>query len=94
MSPLDPIGRRALLAAGVLGLATLAACNHHDDDHRDTSMTPPVDTTPSPPVTTDAFIATVSQIIATQNETAEPVSLDGIEATSPETTEPQPLPGP
>ena len=94
MSPLDPTARRALLAVGVLGLASLASCGgHHDDDHRDTSM-PPVGTTQPPPATTDAFISVVSQIAATQDETGEPVSTEGINPTSPETTEPLPLPVP
>jgi hypothetical protein len=87
-------GRRARAAIAVLGLASIvAACSDHDDD-RDHSQSPPVAGTPNPPpVATDAFVAYVAQVVASQDETSEPASTDAVAATAPENTEPQPLPG-
>jgi hypothetical protein len=88
-------GRLPAVATAVAALAvaaTLASCGHSDDDHGG-DMKPPVTETPTPPVaTTDAFITYVSQLVATQDETSEPASVDGVAATAPENTEPQPLP--
>ena len=86
--------RRALAAIAVLGLAALvAACSSHDDD-RDSHQTPPVAGTPTPtPVATDAFITYVTQVVATQDDTGEPGSTEGVAVTAPEDTEPLPVPG-
>jgi hypothetical protein len=79
----------AVLALGM----SLAACNHNDDDdHHGGAMTPPVAETPNPPTVIDAFVTYVIQLVATQDDTGEPVSVDGVTATAPENTEPQPLP--
>jgi type IV pilus biogenesis protein CpaD/CtpE len=87
-------GRLPAVATAVAALAvaaTLASCSNHDDDNG--GAKPPVAETPTPPVaTTDAFITYVSQLVATQDETSEPASVDGVAATAPENTEPQPLP--
>jgi hypothetical protein len=82
----------ATAAAALAVAATLASCSHNDDDRGK----PPVAETPNPPgppvATTDAFITYVSQQVATADETSEPASVDGVAATAPENTEPQPLP--
>jgi hypothetical protein len=88
-------GRRALAAMALLALASLvAACSGHDDDRDHNQAPPPVSGTPNPPpVATDAFVSYVAQVVATQDETGEPASTDGVSATTPEGTEPLPVPG-
>jgi hypothetical protein len=82
---------RALAALAVA--AALVACHHNDDDDRNDMKPPPVAETPAPPVSTaDAFFTYVMQLVSTQDETSEPGSVDGVVATAPENTEPQPLP--
>ena len=80
-------GRLALAALPVL--LALAACGgHHDDDNtggRGGGTTPPV-------ATTDSFVTFVSQQVATQSETSEPLSTEGVNPTVPENTEPVALP--
>lgn len=79
-------GRLALAALPVL--LVLAACGHHHDDDNTGGgggTTPPV-------ATSDAFVTYVSQQVATQSETAEPLSTDGVNPTVPENTEPVALP--
>jgi len=79
-------GRLALAALPVL--LALAACGHHDDDDNTGGgggTTPPV-------ATSDAFVTYVSQQVATQSETAEPQSTDGVNPTVPENSEPVALP--
>jgi hypothetical protein len=79
-------GRLALAALPVL--LALAACgHHHDDDNTGGSggTTPPV-------ATSDAFVTYVSQQVATQSDTAEPLSTDGVNPTVPENSEPVALP--
>jgi hypothetical protein len=93
MTRLQQSARRALAAMAVLGMAaSLVACHHNDDD-RDMGQQPPVGGTPNPPVATDAFVTYVAQVVATQDETSEPASIEGVAVTAPESTEPQPLPG-
>ncbi|WP_323140262.1 hypothetical protein [Massilia phyllosphaerae] len=78
-------GRLALAALPVL--LVLAACgHHHDDDNTGGGGTTP------PGATSDAFVTYVSQQVATQSETAEPLSTDGVNPTVPENTEPVALP--
>ena len=82
----------ATVAAALAVAATLASCGSHDDDVKSPIAETP--SPPSPPVAAgDAFIAYVSQQVATADETSEPASVDAIAATAPEDTEPQPLPG-
>lgn len=89
MTKLHTAARRPFAALALVALAALlGACHHNDDDHR-----PPATETPPPPVATDAFITYVSQQVATQSDTAEPLSTDGVSATTPENTEPLPVPG-
>ena len=78
-------GRLALVALPVL--LALAACGHHDDDdNQGGSGTNP------PGATSDAFVTYVSQQVATQSDTAEPQSTDGVSAPVPENSEPVALP--
>jgi len=79
-------GRLALAALPVL--LALAACGHHHDDDNTGGgggTTPPV-------ATSDAFVTYVSQQVATQSDTAEPLSTDGVNPTVPENSEPVALP--
>ena len=92
MAHLQANKRRALAAMAVIGFAAVLAACHHNDDDDGIGQPPVAETPPPPPATTDAFIAFVTQLIAAPNETGEPVSVDGIAATTPETTEPQPVP--
>lgn len=92
MMPIQQIRRRVRAAVVIAGVAALLAACHHSDDDGGAVVQPPVGETPNPPAATDAFVAYVSQLIATQNDTGEPVSIDGVAATTPETTEPQALP--
>jgi hypothetical protein len=90
MTKLQTMARRPFAALALVALAALlGACHHNDDDDHK----PPVAETPPPPVATDAFVAYVSQQVATQSDSAEPLSTDGVSATAPEDAEPVPVPG-
>jgi hypothetical protein len=90
MTKLLSMTRRPIAALALVSLAALlGACHHSDDDNG--SSTPPVAETPPPAA--DAFITYVSQQVATQSDSAEPVSTDGVTATSPETSEPSAVSG-
>ena len=83
--------RPARVAAGVALAAaalTLVACHSSDnDDGR--PVLPPAAGTP-PVVAADSFITIVKALITVTNETAEPSPIDGVTATAPEATEPEP----
>jgi hypothetical protein len=89
MTKLQTMARRPFAALALVALAALLGACHHNDDDRP----PPVAETPPPPVATDAFIAYVSQQVATQSDSAEPLSTDGVSVTAPEDAEPLPVPG-
>jgi hypothetical protein len=78
-----------LLAAALL----LTACGSSNDDDKVTVPPPPVGTTP-PPVATDTFIQTVMARIASLLDNDEPIVVETIPVTSPEDTEPVPVPTP
>jgi hypothetical protein len=83
--------RPARLAFGMALAAaafTLAACHSSDHDNG-SSTTPPAADTP-PVVVADSFITIVKALITVTNETAEPSPIDGVTATAPETTSPEP----
>jgi nitrous oxide reductase accessory protein NosL len=82
----DHAVKRPRLAALVLA-AALAACHQHDDGIAAAPSESP------DPVATDAFLHYVSQLVAAQSDTADPVPTDAVAATTPDDTEPQPLPG-
>ncbi|SFC33890.1 hypothetical protein [Massilia yuzhufengensis] len=87
-----PLLRRARGAALLLAAAALlTACGSSDDRHETTP--PPVVVTPTPPVSAiDAFFALVRARASQLLDNDEPVEIDSVTATAPETTEPEPLP--
>jgi hypothetical protein len=91
MIKLPSMTRRPFAALALVSLAALlGACHHSDDDNG--NVKPPVAETP-PTAAADAFITYVSQQVATQSDSAEPLSTDGVTATAPETSEPSAVPG-
>lgn len=85
--------RLAFAAAALAASFLLAGCGSDNDDGRSTAAPPgaPVNApTPVPPM--DAFIAFVKAQIASMLDTTEPVSIDSVTETTPETTEPEPVP--
>lgn len=71
----------------------LGACGGSNDRDPVTTTPPPVGTTP-PPVSTDTFFQTVLARVASLLDNDEPVAVDSFPVTSPETTEPEPVPSP
>lgn len=71
----------------------LGACGSSNDrDHvAETPMPPPTGTNP-PPAATDSFFALVAARVASLLDNEEPVAIDAITATTPENTEPEPVP--
>lgn len=85
--------RPARLALGVavaVATLTLAACGSSNNKNGGESVVPPVVDNPNPPVVADSFITIVKALITVTNETAEPSPIDGVTATAPETTAPEP----
>ncbi|MCA1247899.1 hypothetical protein [Massilia sp. MS-15] len=68
----------------------LAACGGSNERER-VAETPPTGTTP-PGTTTDSFFSLVAARVATLLDNDEPVAIDSAVATTPENTEPAPLP--
>jgi hypothetical protein len=69
----------------------LGACGGSNDRDPVATTPPPVGTTP-PPVSTDTFFQTVMARVASLLDNDEPVAIDAIPLTVPETTEPEPVP--
>lgn len=71
----------------------LGACGSSNDrDHvAETPPPPPTGTNP-PPAATDSFFALVAARVASLLDNDEPVAIDAITATTPENTEPEPVP--
>ncbi len=88
MTSMIPRMRNAalLLSAALL----LAACGGSND--RDPVTTPPPTGTTPPPVSTDTFFQTVLARVASLLDNDEPIAIDPIPVTAPETTEPEPVP--
>jgi len=87
------------IRASALALAALlAACGSGGSDNNagqsPVSVAPPPPA-PSPPVAAvpDAFLAYVSQQAVADSDSTEPASVDGVNITTLENTEPQQLPG-
>lgn len=87
MTSMIPRTRNAALLVAVA--LFLGACGGSDND-KSTVPPPPTGTTP-PPVASDTFIDTVRARIASLLETDEPIAVETIPVTSPETTEPEPV---
>lgn len=70
----------------------LGACGSSNDrDHVAETPPPPTGTNP-PPAATDSFFALVAARVASLLDNDEPVAIDAINATTPENTEPEPVP--
>lgn len=69
----------------------LGACSDNDDRKHVTQPPPPTGTMPPPPAA-DSFFSLVASRIASLLDNDEPVAIDTINATTPETTEPEPVP--
>lgn len=89
MTSMTPHMRNAalLLSAALL----LTACGGSNDRDPVATTPPPTSTTP-PPVSTDTFFQTVLARVASLLDNDEPVAIDAIPVTVPETTEPEPVP--
>jgi hypothetical protein len=102
MTRLQSTTLRGLSLAAMAGIVVaLAACGSHNDNDNNgmtkpsSPSAPPVAVTPTPPpAMLDAFIASVMQLVATQDDTSEPISTDTVTATMPEDNEPLALTGP
>lgn len=81
-------GRLALGVAVAASVLTLAACGGSSNNTG--SAVPPIADNPNPPVVADSFITIVKALLTVTNETAEPAPIDGVTATAPETTAPEP----
>lgn len=82
-------GRLALGIVVVAAALTLAACGGSSNNNTGGALPPSADN-PNPPVMADSFITIVKALLTVTNETAEPGTIDGVTATAPETTEPEP----
>lgn len=85
----------SLRVAALVSLALLlGACSSSDDDHASAPPSNPPPTGGTPPTTPvgDSFFEAVLARIQTMTETEEPAPIDTVVVTTPETTEPQPLP--
>lgn len=91
MTSMIPRMRHAALLLSVAVLLT--ACGGSDDDKPVAVTPPPAGTTP-PPVASDTFFQTVLARVASLLDNEEPIVVDTIPVTSPETTEPEPVPTP
>lgn len=83
------------LAVGIAVAAaalTLAACGGGSNDNASNSPVPPTSDNPLPVVTADSFITIVKALITVTDETSEPKPIDGVTATTPDTTAPDPVP--
>ncbi|WP_332878559.1 hypothetical protein [Massilia sp. S19_KUP03_FR1] len=81
-------GRLSLGVAVATAALTLAACGSSNNDTGAT--VPQGGDNSTPPVVADSFINIVKGLFSATNETAEPVSIDGVTASAPETTAPEP----
>lgn len=69
----------------------LGACGGSNDRPHVSEPPPPTGTNPPPPAA-DSFFTLVSQRVASLLDNDEPVATDSVTATTPENTEPEPLP--
>lgn len=91
MTPKHPNRRMRAAALALATAMALAACGGSNDRVHEPgpgggTMPPP------PPVAGDSFFAQVVSRVAALLDNDEPVAIDSVTATTPETTEPEPLP--
>ena len=73
----------------LMGALLLAACGGGSKSPEPVAVQPPP--APAPPMQADAFFASLSGIVNTTSDDAEPGSVDTLAATVPEDSEPQPV---
>lgn len=79
-------------AALLVSLALLlGACSDNDERAHAPAPPPPTGTVPPPPVA-DSFFTLVAARVASLLDNDEPVAVDAATATTPENTEPEPVP--
>ena len=76
-----------LLSAALL----LVACGGSNDREQVTTPTPPTGTV-TPPVSTDSFFQIVLARVSALLDNDEPIPIENVTITVPETTEPEPVP--
>ena len=69
----------------------LGACSDNDERAHAPAPPPPTGTVP-PPQATDSFFALVFARVASLLDNEEPVAIDAATVTTPENTEPEPVP--
>lgn len=69
----------------------LGACSDNDERKHVVAPPPPTGTVPPPP-TADSFFTLVAARVASLLDNDEPVAVDALTATTPENTEPEPVP--
>lgn len=70
----------------------LGACSDNDRHGHAPAPPPPTGTVPPPPPVADSFFTLVAARVAALLDNDEPVAVDAATATTPETTEPEPVP--
>jgi len=70
----------------------LGACGGSNEREHVSTPPPPTGTNPPPPAA-DSFFSLVLSRVASLLDNEEPVATDAVTATTPENTEPEPVPG-
>ncbi|HZR47815.1 MAG TPA: hypothetical protein VFA47_13985 [Candidatus Manganitrophaceae bacterium] len=76
--------KRSLWLAGAIAVLLISGCGGSSDDH-------PPGSAPATSAASDPFTRTVREMVATDPENTEPVSIAKIEVTSSEKAEPESL---
>lgn len=76
----------------LLSVALLLGACGGSNDRDPVATTPPPTSNNPPPVSTDTFFQTVLARIASLLDNDEPIAVEAIPITAPETTEPEPVP--
>ena len=78
----------------LLSVALLLGACGGSNDRDPVATTPPPTSNNPPPVSTDTFFQTVLARVASLLDNDEPIAVEAIPITAPETTEPEPVPSP
>ena len=92
MTPKHPNRRPRAAAVALAAAIALAACGGSNDRVHEPGPGGGGTTPPPPPVAGDSFFAQVLARVASLLDNDEPVAIDAITATTPENTEPEPVP--